>query len=436
MLRKKALESRRYRLYIGNGNWVNLTQEATDDLNEIYKAGTATRYELAPGLFLDILPNDVDCNSKNTDLARLMRVDLYYENENEEQVQQRLSKYVKSLLEKQGTIDAFPPVKKPDDKLPRVTALPTHRHLSMVPTPPASVARRASTMSRRDDVEPSVPLAAEQSSPSSSNGKKESKKRKVKRRRNMQSSSSPSKEHDNGLDQAIPDHLPPTTADSALQYQYYAMGHHQQVILSTTPLFRPSATYYGEHKGMLLGSPHQRPGMCDWDSNNQQQEHDHGEPAENSSSFYGASNVLSHTDQYQMLSLSNPSQTWERAYRTGLSENDNENALVGGSGYEYYSQHQASDAKLHSSSSYDDLAVASALRQQNQPLQHQQPLSSPSSSQSVIMNTPSESYTGTGSEFLQTNYSNERLLHPPSHVQPDYEQRTTTYMVGSDGSQE
>ncbi|KAL0087665.1 hypothetical protein J3Q64DRAFT_1832976 [Phycomyces blakesleeanus] len=65
-----------YRLYIGNGNWINLGQETTRELLAIYAKGVATRFELVPGLAIDILPNDVDCNSKNTDLPMLMRADL------------------------------------------------------------------------------------------------------------------------------------------------------------------------------------------------------------------------------------------------------------------------------------------------------------------------------------------------------------------------
>lgn len=151
--RNDSKDVRRYRLYIGNGNWINLDKKTTDELNEIYKAGVPACYELAPGLFIDILPNDVDCNSKNTDLSRLMRVDLHYgpdhppSQQQQEATQQALSKYVKNLLESQGIIDAFPPLKKPDDLLPLVTSLPSHRHLSMVPAATSSN-RRASRVFR------------------------------------------------------------------------------------------------------------------------------------------------------------------------------------------------------------------------------------------------------------------------------------------------
>ncbi|KAG0166162.1 hypothetical protein DFQ30_007517 [Apophysomyces sp. BC1015] len=135
-------DSRCYRLYIGNGNWINLSPETTHDLTQIYENGVQTRYELAPGVCIDILPHDVDCNSKNTDLPRLMRADLNYQqkDQSQETTQQELSHYIKSLLESQGIIDAFPPT-KPEDTLPLVTTLPTHRHLSMVPTQLSAVRR-------------------------------------------------------------------------------------------------------------------------------------------------------------------------------------------------------------------------------------------------------------------------------------------------------
>ncbi|KAJ8654381.1 hypothetical protein O0I10_009949 [Lichtheimia ornata] len=147
MNKKERNNTRLYRLYIGNSNWVTLPQKTTDDLNAIFQKGEATRYEISPGLYFDILPNDVDCNSKNTDLCRLMRADLSYEQqqqkddddeeEDQECVQQQLlSSFVKKLLESQGTMDAFPPTKKTDEPLPRVLDLSTHRHLSLVPTPP------------------------------------------------------------------------------------------------------------------------------------------------------------------------------------------------------------------------------------------------------------------------------------------------------------
>lgn len=140
MNKKERHNTRLFRLYIGNSNWVTLPQKTTDDLNAIFQKGEATRYEISPGLYFDILPNDVDCNSKNTDLCRLMRADLSYEpNDDEDQEcvqQQLLSSFVKKLLESQGTMDAFPPTKKMDEPLPRVLDLPTHRHLSLVPTPP------------------------------------------------------------------------------------------------------------------------------------------------------------------------------------------------------------------------------------------------------------------------------------------------------------
>ncbi|KAI8377856.1 uncharacterized protein BYT42DRAFT_546481 [Radiomyces spectabilis] len=122
-----------------NGNWVNLSPEATRDLLQIYETGVATRYQLTAGLCIDILPNDVDCNSKNTDLPRLMRADLCY-TDGEHQTHQQLSSFVKDLLESQGIMDAFPPV-KPGDALPKITDLEPHRHLSLVPTPLNSARR-------------------------------------------------------------------------------------------------------------------------------------------------------------------------------------------------------------------------------------------------------------------------------------------------------
>ncbi|KAL0078887.1 hypothetical protein F4703DRAFT_1796964 [Phycomyces blakesleeanus] len=124
-----------YRLYIGNGNWINLGQETTRELLAIYAKGVATRFELVPGLAIDILPNDVDCNSKNTDLPMLMRADLVsVDPESANNPGKIFSSYIKDLLEKQGIVDVFPPVRLGED-LPLVTSLPSHRHLSMVPAP-------------------------------------------------------------------------------------------------------------------------------------------------------------------------------------------------------------------------------------------------------------------------------------------------------------
>ncbi|KAI9306010.1 hypothetical protein BJ944DRAFT_239127 [Cunninghamella echinulata] len=156
-----------FRLYVGNSNWINLSPKMTADFIEIWKKGQPTKYKLAPGLSIDILPNDVDCNSKTTDLPMLMRADLCYDkeamyehindddnslnnkdknnnyitllqqpktlNERKEIVQQRLSLFVKNILDSQGIIDAFPPASSSDDILPPIFNIPTHRHLGLIP---------------------------------------------------------------------------------------------------------------------------------------------------------------------------------------------------------------------------------------------------------------------------------------------------------------
>ncbi|KAI9274693.1 hypothetical protein BDA99DRAFT_533310 [Phascolomyces articulosus] len=368
---RRTIESRLFRLYIGNGNWVNLTREVTEELREIYEKGKATRYELSPGLFFDILPNDVDCNSKNTDLAYLMRVDLCYNQESndnngggsnsEEETQQRLSKYIKNQLEQQGIIDAFPPTKKSDDKLPRVTALPSHRHLSMVPTPPTSVSRRganttsahttiiASTSSssissrnnnnKEDDLAVARTSSSSTQSPVSSNSKKttSNKKRKVKRRSSggKQESSITLQEvptykmEMDGLDPLSKDRMVSATIDQELQYHYYSIGQqqHQQIMLSATPSsFRHLSTtpyYTTTDKGLLFRTP-SPPMLSDLslDRHHHSQHHHHHhevgsiDSAENSHTFYGANNVLSNTDEkpYSLLSLSHEPQNWTRCY--------------------------------------------------------------------------------------------------------------------------
>lgn len=135
---------RQFRLYIGNGNWVTLPDHITNDLLDIYKRGVATRYHVAPGLAFDIIPNDMDCNSKSASLPKLMRVDLCYEGADSNTIQERLSRWVKQVLEAQGTVDAFPPPtinhssdRKEDNEpptLPRVMSLEPHRHLHLVPS--------------------------------------------------------------------------------------------------------------------------------------------------------------------------------------------------------------------------------------------------------------------------------------------------------------
>ncbi|CAO3630886.1 unnamed protein product [Cunninghamella echinulata] len=170
-----------FRLYVGNSNWINLSPKMTADFIEIWKKGKPTKYKLAPGLSIDILPNDVDCNSKTTDLPMLMRADLCYDkedinehtddyddnnnlenknknhnqltqpqqaktlNERKEIVQQRLSQFVKNILDSQGIIDAFPPASSSDDILPPIFNIPAHRHLGLIPVV-AKLAKRISNL--------------------------------------------------------------------------------------------------------------------------------------------------------------------------------------------------------------------------------------------------------------------------------------------------
>ncbi|GAN05675.1 hypothetical protein MAM1_0098c05149 [Mucor ambiguus] len=130
-----------YRLYAGHGNWINLNAKTTQDLLNIFSKGEPCRYQLATGLFIDIIPNDVDCNSRNIDMVGLMRADLVYEPQMmENHVQQLMSHYIRSLLDEQGIIDAFPPLRQGED-LPIITSLPTHRHLSLVPSVVGTVRR-------------------------------------------------------------------------------------------------------------------------------------------------------------------------------------------------------------------------------------------------------------------------------------------------------
>ncbi|CAO3611295.1 unnamed protein product [Mucor hiemalis] len=138
---KKYSSKSCYRLYAGHGNWINLNHKTTQDLLQIFRAGAPCRYPLAEGLAIDIIPNDVDCNSKNIDMFGLMRADLVYETQaDEHNVQQLMSHYIRSLLDEQGIIDAFPPLRTGED-LPIVTSIPTHRHLSMVPSVIGTVRR-------------------------------------------------------------------------------------------------------------------------------------------------------------------------------------------------------------------------------------------------------------------------------------------------------
>ncbi|KAG2229936.1 hypothetical protein INT48_001202 [Thamnidium elegans] len=130
-----------YRLYAGHGNWVNLSPKTTQDLLQIFEEGIPCRYKLSDGIFIDIIPHDVDCNSKNIDMFGLMRADLVYETQvAENHVQQLMSHYIRSILDDQGIIDAFPPLRSGED-LPIITSIPTHRHLSLVPSVVGAVRR-------------------------------------------------------------------------------------------------------------------------------------------------------------------------------------------------------------------------------------------------------------------------------------------------------
>ncbi|KAI9491445.1 hypothetical protein BDB00DRAFT_874338 [Zychaea mexicana] len=475
---RRVTESRLFRLYIGNGNWVSLTREVTDDLSEIYKNGKATRYELAPGLLLDILPNDVDCNSKNTDLACLMRVDLCYENDNEEDTQQLLSKYVKGRLEQQGIIDAFPPTRKSDDQLPIVTSLPTHRHLSMVPMPPTCVNRRTSTATRREDTATAVTAAAttivssralaattdESPQASISNGSKKfpAKKRRTKRRRTADKQESPVEERSKYVDEDCHDLEEPmerlsTATDSALQYQYYAMGHQQQVMLSATPsTYRPPlTTYYGEEKSMLLRTPSPPPVLGGLSSNQhhpQQHDQEHSDSSVENNPFYGASAVLSNTEgqQYSLLSLSHEPQNWTRPYhqhhRPSIMAGHHDHhssgehhsivaAVASSSDSAYYYGNQNGD-KMQESAPYE--VVACALHHHQDTSLHSVSLSNSPSPQSMLLPTSSEPYTAgsaAAAPFFQSNYQSDRAL--PHHQQQqqqqpvEYEQHAT-FLVDSE----
>ncbi|KAI8875486.1 hypothetical protein K501DRAFT_280325 [Backusella circina FSU 941] len=157
-----------YRLYAGNGNWITLGTKTTQDLLDIFEKGVSCRYPLTDRLFIDIIPHDVDCNSKNIDMLGLMRADLVYEPlETEPEVQQSMSHYVHSLLNEQGIIDAFPPLKS-DGKLPNVDSLPTHRHLSLVPSTINATKRRVRPPSLSEGVVKTLGSTSFSSSVSSS----------------------------------------------------------------------------------------------------------------------------------------------------------------------------------------------------------------------------------------------------------------------------
>lgn len=155
-----------YRLYAGHGNWINLDLKTTQELLDIFQKGIPCRYQLSAGLFIDIIPHDVDCNSKNIDMFGLMRADLVYESQVvEPHVQQSMSHYIRSLLDDQGIIDAFPPLRS-GENLPIITSLPTHRHLSLVPSVVGAV-RRGPKPSSYKSTDVSVMLSSSSSSSTS-----------------------------------------------------------------------------------------------------------------------------------------------------------------------------------------------------------------------------------------------------------------------------
>ena len=475
-----------FRLYIGNGNWVNLTREVTDELYEVYQKGKATRYELAPGLLLDIIPNDVDCNSKNTDLACLMRVDLCYDNDNcennsEEDTQQRMSKYIKDQLEKQGIIDAFPPTKKSDNKLPQATSLPTHRHLSMVPTPPTSVNRRSvptaannsssrtSSKSNHDVLQASSSTASDNLSPASVSNKNRTtvnkKQRKTNKRRRIEKQESPeagiptSVGEDNSCSEQLRKSRMGSATDQELQYHYYSLGqHHQHVMLSATPYtYRAhslSTPYYTTDKSLLLRTPSPPPMLSDLSIDRQyhhhHQNHDHEgsiDSAENNHTFYGTNNVLSHAEEqtYPLLSLSHEPQNWPQTFHSSRSssihnhqEQNNNHPMVAAAAavavatngdYEYYGHHQQHDSKLDHTQPYQ--MVASTLQHQQDPSIHNASvsLSNKSSPQSMLL-PPASSEEAYGGFQSNCPPSNRSVLH---HQQHNYnEQSACSFMVDSE----
>ncbi|KAG1137082.1 hypothetical protein G6F37_009895 [Rhizopus arrhizus] len=132
--------NRAYCLYIGHGNCINLSVKTTRDLLNILKSGVLTRYQLAPGLFIDIIPHNVDLNSRNIDMQVLMRADLVYESTEENAVQKITTEFVRDSLNKQGITDLFPPIEYDEESL-AITSLPTHKHLSLVPSLASTVRR-------------------------------------------------------------------------------------------------------------------------------------------------------------------------------------------------------------------------------------------------------------------------------------------------------
>lgn len=157
-----------YRLYAGHGNWINLGAKTTQDLLQIFQKGDPCRYQLAAGLFIDIIPNDVDCNSKNIDMLGLMRADLVYEAQTtENHIQQLMAHYVRNILDEQGIIDAFPPLRQGED-LPIITSIPMHRHLSLVPSVVGTVRRGPKSSNSSNSINPMYQSGNDRSTKNSS----------------------------------------------------------------------------------------------------------------------------------------------------------------------------------------------------------------------------------------------------------------------------
>lgn len=132
--------NRAYCLYTAYGNWINLSVKTTSDLLDIFKSGAPTRHQLAPGLFIDIIPQNVDLNSGNIDIQGLMHADLVYESTEENAVQKIMTEFARDSLNKQGITDLFPPIEYDEESLV-ITSLPTHKHLSLVPSLASTVRR-------------------------------------------------------------------------------------------------------------------------------------------------------------------------------------------------------------------------------------------------------------------------------------------------------
>lgn len=280
-----------YRLYAGHSNWINLNAKTTQDLLKIFQKGEPCRYQLEPGLFIDIIPNDVDCNSKNIDMIGLMRADLVYDSQqqqSEAQVQQQMSHYVRSLLDEQGIIDAFPPLRK-GEKLPIITSLPTHRHLSLVPSVVGAVRRgpkssaSSSLQTTNDSKNPSstssineesygIPSSSSSTTQTSSyNRKKTNNTRTAKRarqtdcdKRQLITLGSPNMVNTSFMAHCSPNMLHLKSLDDSQQPQYqstvpfhFSHHQHQQTDHSNDSSFWTTTTTSGyQHPSLYSRTPH------------------------------------------------------------------------------------------------------------------------------------------------------------------------------------